>query len=261
MNEEQKCNCNGGFALPKLMLIFLIIILICGSLMLISFTRNSIREFDYIGKSKDVPNTIAISGEGEVFAVPDIAKVSIGMQAEAKTVEVAQAENTKVMNAIVAGVKELGIEDKDIKTNNYNINPKYDWTDGKSQVIGYYVNQSIEVKVRDTKNVSKVIQLAGEKGANQVSNLGFEIDDETGLQSQAREVAIKDAKSKAEELAGSLGVKLGKVVSFSESNASEPQVYRAEMSFGVSKDAVSAPTVELGENSIKSYVTIVFEIL
>lgn len=247
----------------KVIVIFVIITLVCLSLFFLGAFRNSLKEFDYIGKSAETPNTIAVTGEGSVNAVPDIAKIEVGLNTEAKTVAAAQKENTEKMNAVIAAIKGLGIEAKDLQTQNYNIYPKYEWTDGKSKIVGYTVNQSLKVKVRDNGKVSEVLKVSADNGANQIGNLNFEIDDPDKLTGEAREKAIEDAEQKAETLAKSLGVKLGKVVSFSEANAGRvdyPKYMSAADGFGVG-GGTPAPEIQAGENEIKVEATIVYEIL
>jgi len=240
--------------------IFALIVFVCLSAFLISETRNAFKKYDYIGKSAETPNTISVSGEGLITSTPDIAKVDIGSSTDAKTVAEAQVKNTAIMNSIIAAVKRLSIEERDIKTKNYNIYPKYDWQNGKNNIVGYTVTQAIELKIRDTKKTSDVLKVAGESGANQVGSLSFEIDNPEKLRAEARAAAIQNAKEKAEALVDSLGVKLGRVISFSESSGSVP-IYEG---FGLTKsmDAVSAaPEIQTGENEIRSNVTVLYEIL
>ena len=260
-NNKQKCDCGckckgymilGGFAL---------IVFVCLSVFLIGEARNAFKKYDYIGKSAETPNTISVSGEGLVTATPDIAKVDVGSSSDAYSVAEAQVKNTAIMNGIIAAVKKLGIDEKDIKTKNYNIYPKYDWQNGKNNIVGYTVTQALGLKIRDTKKTSDVLKVAGESGANQIGSLTFEIDDPEQLKAEARTEAIKNAKEKAEALVDSLGVKLGRVISFSESSGGG-MVYEG---YGLSKgmDTLSAPAQEIqsGENEIRSNVTVLYEIL
>src|SRR3989339_197308 len=245
-NNKQKCDCGckckgymilGGFAL---------IVFVCLSVFLIGEARNAFKKYDYIGKSAETP---------------DIAKVDVGSSSDAYSVAEAQVKNTAIMNGIIAAVKKLGIDEKDIKTKNYNIYPKYDWQNGKNNIVGYTVTQALGLKIRDTKKTSDVLKVAGESGANQIGSLTFEIDDPEQLKAEARTEAIKNAKEKAEALVDSLGVKLGRVISFSESSGGG-MVYEG---YGLSKgmDTLSAPAPEIqsGENEIRSNVTVLYEIL
>ena len=240
---------------------FIILVAVCLSFFLIVEARNSLKKYDYIGKSAEVPNSISISGEGKASAAPDIAKIQIGLSTDAKTVIDAQKENTAKMNAVIAAIKDKGVADKDVKTSDYNIYPKYDWQNGKNNVTGYTVSQNLEVKIRDTKKVSDILTAATDKGANQVGNLSFQIDDKDALKNQAREQAIKNAQTKAKVLAEQLNVKLGKVISFSEFSENDGVYPSYGIGGGVVAEKAVVPTVETGENEIKVNVTIVYEIL
>ncbi len=241
--------------------IFIMVFLVALTVFLAVEVRNSLKQYDYIGKSEETPNTISISGEGEIFAASNIAKVTVGVETENTTVEAAQVENSEKMNGIIQDFKKLGIEEKDLKTVNYNIRPKRQWDDGKSSTVGYIVSQNLEVKIRDTENISQVLSLAANSGANQVGSLNFEIDDPEVLRNQAREKAIKNAKEKAEGLADQLDVKLGRVVSFSEYNRdNSPVYYKAEAPAGLG-GGETAPQIEAGENKISVQVNITYEIL
>lgn len=246
------------------MMVFIVIALLSVSAFLIVKTRVAVKEYDYIGKASSIPYTISISGEGKATAMPNIATVTIGFSNDKPTVAEAQKENTVKMNNIIASIKILGVEDKDIKTSNYNIYPKYDWISNKNILSGYTVSQSVDVKIRDTKKISDILKVAGEKGANQIGSLNFEIDDQAALQAEARQKAIDDAKTKAQTLAKQLGVKFSKIVSFSESNY-QPVMYKSayatDLGMGGGGESVPAPSIQSGENEIKANVTITYEIL
>ncbi|MBI5077385.1 SIMPL domain-containing protein [Candidatus Falkowbacteria bacterium] len=245
---------------PKAGVVFVVIALIFLSALFAVLIRNQWKTFDYIGKSAEMTNQISITGEGTVAAAPDIAKIQVGVTSEAKTVAGAQNDNTKKMNEVVKAIKAQSVAEKDLKTENYNIYPKYEWKTGKSEIIGYVVTQSLSVKVRDTKNISGILKAATDKGANQVGDLKFSVDEPERLKVEAREKAIKNAKQKAEMLANQLGVKLGKIVSFYEAEGGLSDYPKFSTAEGMGGGG-EMPTVQAGENEIKIVVTIVYEIL
>jgi uncharacterized protein YggE len=153
-------------------------------------------------------NVISISGTGEVMVVPDIATVTYTVSADAKDVATAQDAVTKKMDDILAGLKGLGVDDKDVKTTNYSVYPKYTYS---SQICtsngcppsrqipdGYTVSHDITVKVRNTDNAGKVLALLGSKGATNISGLTFTTDDPEKVQAEARDKAINDAKAEGQ---------------------------------------------------------------
>lgn len=214
-------------------------------------------------------NTMSVMGNGEIYAKPDLALTSFSVITESKTVEVASTTNTTKMNTIIESMKALGIEEKDLKTTSFNIYPRYEWeTDLSSSVwpqprnrvlVGYEVTQSLQVKIRDLSKVGEIIESATDAGSNQVGSLQFTIDDEEGIKKQSRELAIKDAKAKAKDLSSQLGVRLVKIVNFSESSAS-PMYYGLEKASYDSAEEVSVPQIEAGENKIDVTVYITYQI-
>ncbi|MDO8552886.1 MAG: SIMPL domain-containing protein [bacterium] len=244
------------------------------ALFLLVSTITELKGLRYIGSGVSASNTISVSGEGEVFAVPDTATFSVTVLEKAKEVKDAQDAATKKVNDIIAYLKQGGIEEKDIKTTDYNINPDYEWKQsacpqgvfcppGNQVLVGFQVSQTLSVKVRDTKKAGDLLSGVGSRGATQVSGLSFTIDDEDALKAQARDKAIAEAKEKAKALAKSLGVSLVRVVGFSESGAGGPIYYaKAAMSLGRggAEDASVAPEIPVGENKIVSNVNIVYEI-
>lgn len=218
--------------------------------------------------------TITVSGQGEVMAIPDIATVTYTVRAEGKTTKDAQVAEAKISKSAMDVLKTLGIPEKDIKTENYNSYPKYsnDYggpevmmypRPGKQVITGYEASESVSVKVRKTDDTAKVIEALGKAGASDIGGPNFTVDDPDKLQSDARAEAIDDAKAKAEVLEKQLGVRLGKIVNFSE-NGNYPMYYAKGMMAmggdGVSVAESGAPTLSPGEQKITSNVTITYEI-
>lgn len=217
-----------------------------------------------IGQPENVRDTITLGGEGKVTSKPDVANVSIGVFTTGAEVPTVQKQNTEQMNKIVAAMKALGVKDEDIQTSNYNVYPEYDYRDGQQALRGYRVSQDVAIKVRDLGKIGDVLAKAGELGSNQIYGVNFNVDDKTDLEKQARDEAIADAKAKAEALAKQLGVRIGKVVSFSENGGSYPVplMYDAY----ATKEAASgiggapSPDIQSGSFDVTKNVSITFEI-
>ncbi len=236
----------------------------------IAGVSNKIKQGRYIGQEFESQNSITVSATGEIYAKPDLALTNFTVLTEKKTVSEAMKENTKKMNDIVAFMKEQGIKDKDLKTTNFYIYPRYEWLksancvppcpEGKRTLVGYEITQSLQVKIRDLDKIGEIIQGATENGANQVGDLQFTIDQRDEVEKQARERAINEAKNKAKELASQLGVNLVRITSFSEGGGSRyyesyaPKLMAADMVGG------GAPQIQTGENKIEIQVTITYEI-
>jgi uncharacterized protein YggE len=151
------------------------------------------------------PTTISVSGEGRVFTAPDIAELSFGVQTGRKaTAKEALAMLKDRMNAAFDAVKKTGVEEKDIQTESFWLNPVYDWTQNQGQVFrGFEASQSLRVKVRDLDKVSDVLEAATGAGANQAGGVNFTVDEPETKRAEAREKAIAQAKEKAQTMAAS----------------------------------------------------------
>ncbi len=218
---------------------------------------------DKIQKSE---NTITVSDTGTIYTKPDLALATASVVTEKKTVAEAMQENTRKMNAVIDAVKELGVEDKDLKTTSFNIYPRYEWYEatelypsGRRVLVGYEITQSLQIKIRDMEKIGTIIGAATDAGANEVSDLQFTVDKEDALKAQARAEAINKAKAKAEELAKQLGIRLVKISNFSESGTM-PYFYSAKEAAPSGIGGGETPQIETGENKIEVTVSITYEI-
>lgn len=244
------------------------------ALFLLIQSVKALKEYRYVGSGVTASNTITVSGNGEVFAVPDRATFSVTVREEAADVAGAQDEATKKINDIIAYLKGAGVEENDIKTVNYSVNPKYEYTQAactnfscppSNQVlVGFEVWQTLEVKVIDPKKAGELLTGVGGKGASEVSGLSFTIEDEDQLKADAREMAIAEAREKAEALADQLGVEVVRVVGFYEDSYGGPIPYAygrggVAMDMAMESKAVP-PELPAGENKITSNVNVTYEI-
>ena len=221
----------------------------------------------YAQKECNNEDRFSVVGSGTVYAKADIANIAVGLTTGVKkTAAEATKESTEKMNKIIQSLNDLGIEEKDIKTENYSLQPIYNWVENKGQVLqGYQITQNVNVKVRDLEKIGDVISKTTEQGANQIGNISFTIDDEYELKNQARELAISKAKEKAQLIASQAGMKLGEVKSFYENAAAAEAVTmysnaRKEMAVMDQAAGLVAPTISTGQNEIRVEVTLVYEV-
>lgn len=152
------------------------------------------------------PAVISVSGRGTTNAVPDMATVNLGIVTTGKTAQLAQAENARIASDVVAALGKLGIFSKDIQTY-YSMSPVYEKGDYR-KVSGYRANNTVTVTVNDVENTGKVIDAALASGANDVNGLCFGLKDAKSVHNSALQMAVQDARSKADAIAGALGVKI-----------------------------------------------------
>ncbi len=221
---------------------------------------NELQQIVLIGADVEPQATINVAGEASVFAVSNLAVARITVQNEAPEAEAAQEENTNRSNRVIEFLKNKGIEDSDIKTVRYDISPRYEFIERERRLAGYQAVNTLEVKIRDLDVVGDIFDGAVNAGANRVDSLRFTIEDETALRREARQKAINDAKRKAEELAEDLGVRLIRIVSFNE-DSRLPIIWReAGLDMPMAEPAPEVPRIEPGEEEIKIYVNITYEI-
>jgi hypothetical protein len=221
----------------------------------------------------DYSNMITVSGSGEVLAVSDIASLSVNLSKEGKTAKEAQDLLNESITKTLTYLKDQKIEEKDIKSEYGGLSPKYSYEQPvcytypcpsrDPKIVGYTATQSITVKVREVDLASTIRTGLAEIGVTDINGPTFSIDDEEVFKDQAQAEAIQDARAKAKILAKELGVRLGKVVSFSENgDGGYYPMYESKlmMAGNVASDRAEAPTLPKGENKITSEVSVTFEI-
>ncbi len=196
--------------------------------------------------------TASFDGEGKVSVAPDTAKVVAGLVTEGKDSISVQTENSGKINKVVDYLKKEGIAGGDIKTSNYNLSPKYEYTKGQSKLVGYVLNQSVEITIRDLTQTGKILDGVVNNGANEINSVSLFVDKPEDLKNKAREAAIKQAKEKAAAAAKAAGFGLGRIVGFSENTVGQPPIYYQSMVKGGGGIAASAaaPQIQPGSQEI-----------
>lgn len=243
------------------------VLIILGMVLLAAIVVVSILR-DWI--TNDYQNQVSVTGQGKVFYQPDEANVTLGIQVDkAPNAEIALKQLNEKMTSVVAAVKGVGIPEEDIKTQNYNLNPDYDYNQGSNFVSGYNARQNIIVKVRNIdKNkemTGRVVAAANGAGVNNIGNINFGVSDLNSIKQQARIKAIQDAKSKADELFKAAGVKPKKITGWYENGGGEGGGQpMAESSMLSAKDARGganvSPEIPAGNQEITVEIGVNYEV-
>lgn len=209
---------------------------------------------------------ISVSGSGSVKVTPDVVFLSFGVDVQDTTVAAARGQAADSMDAVMKSLKENGVLEKDIQTTSYRIDPVYSYDNrlqpNTPKLIGYRVSNSAAAKLRDLGKVGKIIDDAATAGGNdaRVSSISFGIDDQKPLETQARDLAIKDAVAKAQQLAKGSGVKLGEAISISEQSYT-PLMRESAPALAAGKAADFATTpISAGELQVSINVQVTFAI-
>lgn len=217
-------------------------------------------------------DTVTVQGSGQATLPPDVARISFSVENIATTVADAQAATTKQANAALDFVKEQGIAEKDVKTLSYNISPQYSYPNPcvsgtfcpdynrAPKITGYQVSETIQITMRDLTKVGDLLAGLGKLEVQNLNGPAFALDDSTAGYDAARADAITKAKTQAALLAKQLGVRLGKIVNFSESSGGYAYPMMAYGLGGVSESKASTPSVPVGENTYNASVSITYEI-
>lgn len=206
---------------------------------------------------------LVVTETGKATIVPDIAKVSLGIDAQGQILKRVQDDVNTKSKTLTESLKKLGIDEKDIKTTNYNVSPEYDYSRSPYRINGYRVSTSYEVKVTNFETINEVLTLATSSGANVVGNISFEINEKTKEEvlNTAREEVVKKAKTKAEGLAKAAGITLGKIINVSESFGSDyprPIMYAKDAMGGA--EQLEVANIQAGETELEVTVSLSYEI-
>ena len=203
-----------------------------------------------------------VTGEGEVTVVPDVAILSLGVEAQAITVQQAMDEAAIAMDQVMAALRANGVAERDIQTQWFNIYPVRDWIDeGREILIGYRVTNMVSAKIRDVAATGSIIDRVAEAGGDstRIQGVTFTVDDPSQYHNEAREKAIADARAKAEHLAALAGVDLGRPFYISESGGFVP-IYR-DYGYGMLEAGAVPPTpISPGETEVTLTVQMAFAI-
>lgn len=219
----------------------------------------------------DSSRTVQVSGAAVVNVIPDRVLIKLGVQSNAVTVSAVQAINSRAMEKVIQALRRQGIQDKDIATDWYIVEPVYEDYEGYGSlnIIGYRINNLIAITLRDVNKVSTVIALALQSGANQVVSVEFYTTELRKYRDQAREMAMKAAAEKAAALTGTVGTQIGCVLNIGEITWSyyygggnqnlwaQNVVQNAGPSGGEGASADAEP-VSLGQISVRAEVSVMF---
>ena len=231
----------------------------------ISPSPSTISSLSTIQYSPNQQVGIWVTGRGEVTTTPDLAMLSVGVEAKAVTVEQARNQAAQAMNQMLQALKARGIQDRDIQTRFFNISPEYTFNDRlrRQELVGYVVNNQVSVTIRDIESVGQTIDEVATAGGDlvRIQGVSFTVEDTEALESQARERAVKALMAKAQQIAELAGVQLGKPVFLSESGGFQPVVDRFAARAFTELAAAPATAISGGELTVATTIQGVFSII
>ena len=207
-----------------------------------------------------MPRIISLTGHGEVRSVPDLAYVTSGVVTQGTTAAEALAANTKAMTDLFAALKDFGIEDKDVQTSNFSVQPRYDYQNGQApKLVGYDVSNNVTVTLRKIEGLGPLLDKLVQNGSNQISGISFDVAKPQDAMDEARKLATADATRKAKVFAQAMGIQLGNVMQVSEGASAQPPIPMMRGK-AMMADAAAPVPVAAGEQTIAVDVSIIWEI-
>jgi uncharacterized protein len=217
---------------------------------------------------------ITVSGEAVVNVKPDKIVITLGIETSDTDILAAKQKNNVILKKTIASLAESGVQEKDLQTDHLSIEPRYRDSYRKEDFIGYFVRNTLVVTLTDVAKVEEVVTRVLQAGVNYIHGIDFQTSELRKHRDEARDLALRAAREKAEKMAGVLGRSLGPVLQIAEN--ANPWWYNSSwsawgygrnqgMSQNVIQDVQGGPvgagegeTVALGKISIRASVSVVF---
>lgn len=203
--------------------------------------------------------TMSVEGKGQITVKPDQAKLTLGVVTENLNVQIAQQENASTSNRVIDALKQMGIEESNIRTTVYSVYPRYDYIEGKSILKGYEVEHLFEVIVKDLSTVGVVYDVAIKNGANRSGGIQFLVANPDIHYREALKRAVHNAQEKAEDLAETIGARIGKIpIKITEQSEPQERVYPTFSTQVASATTKEAPPIQTGDFTIHARVKVIY---
>ena len=210
---------------------------------------------------QDTATGVTVVGEGRVEVAPDLALLTIGVEARRPTVEEARAAAAQAQTAVLEALRGAGVAQEDVQTTALSVQPDFEYSEQGRRLLGYVVTNQVQAKVRALDSVGPLVDAAVSAGGDltRLDSLSFVLSEPEAARAQAREEAIANARAEAEQLASLLGVRLGAPVSVEDVGATEggpsPVMMRME-----ARDSAAQTPIEPGRTEVRAQVRVRWDI-
>jgi uncharacterized protein YggE len=202
-----------------------------------------------------------VSATGEVTRVPDVAIISAGVVTRQSTATAAIQEAADRMSRVLAALKRAGVEDRDIQTSSVSLNPEYRYENNQPpQLVGYSASNQLTIRFRDIRNSGKILDALVSQGANQINGPNLTIDKPEAALDEARAKAVAAARARADLYARSLGLRVVRVVSVSESGGYAPPPPMPPMVMMAERSQAADTKIVPGEQKLQVTLGVTFEL-
>jgi hypothetical protein len=198
---------------------------------------------------------VVTTGEAVVKRAPDRAFVSVSAESRARTSREAQRTNAEAMTTVLGRLKAAGLVGDAIQTTGYDIQPEFEYGNGRQTLRGYVVRNAIEVRVDDLPKLGEILDIAVGAGATSVAGVRFDLKDRSGAEREALHRAVEDARARANAAAAGAAMKVERIVRIEEQRVNVMPPPRPMMAMRAEAQAVTTPVVA-GELEIRATVTL-----
>jgi uncharacterized protein len=200
---------------------------------------------------------IVTTGEGVVKLAPDRAWVSIAAESRARSPRDAQRANADAMAAVLGKLKGAGLPADAIRTSGYDLQPEFDYANGKQTLRGYVARNTVEVRVDDIARAGEILDLAVGSGATSISGIRFDLKDRASAERRALRLAVADARGRAEAAAAGGGLRVDRVLRIEEQRSVvEPPRPMMMMRQSAAAMESAQPPIAPGELEVRANVTL-----
>ena len=206
---------------------------------------------------KPIPQ-ISVSGEGKVKAVPDQAFISVTVETKGTNATSVKKQNDETIEKVIQFIKKIKLPKEDVQTKRISLNPQYDYEKKKHN---YNATQTLEILLKDLAQYDALMEGLVDAGINRINTVEFKTSQLTQYQSEARKLAMKEAKQKAEDYVSVLAQKIGKALTISDNSQAyypQPMYERKMMVSAMSDGEVQRETLAIGEITIVATVSVSF---
>ena len=206
---------------------------------------------------KPIPQ-ISVSGEGKVKAVPDQAFISVTVETKGNNATSVKKQNDETIEKLIQFIKKIKLPKEDVQTKRISLNPQYDYEKKKHN---YNATQTLEILLKDLAQYDVLMEGLVDAGINRINTVEFKTSQLTQYQSEARKLAMKEAKQKAEDYVSVLAQKIGKALTISDNSQAyypQPMYERKMMVSAMSDGEVQRETLAIGEITIVANVSVSF---
>ncbi len=212
--------------------------------------------------------TVTVTAAETVKVAPDMARIIYEITTEDKDAEVCQQKNSETLDAVLAYLKDQGVEEKSIQTSDFSLNPQYEYPgNGRQVLVGYEMDTQLTVSDVPMEQVGELLTGAVSAGVSRIQDVSYYASGYDEAYDRALALAMEMAKEKAESIAHAGGCQVTDVLSVTESADRQSGRYvdsgisRNLMAKAAAEDSVAEMAVMAGEMEIEAEITVVYRLL